>query len=209
MLHDHHAFMCTNGEMSTYEEAKLADTRHPSSPQGEPRMIKGSDLFVSALENEGVDRIFGVAGEELLGIWESLRKSKIKLVKTRTEWGAVLMAAAHYRLTGRTGVCIATCGPGALNFANGAGYALLGGFSVVMITGEKPIKSTPQAGFQSVDARNVMKQVTKLARQIGSSRLIPTMVREAFRVAQEEKPGPVHLVVPEDIAAEECQEVEL
>ncbi|WP_434153454.1 acetolactate synthase large subunit [Sinorhizobium meliloti] len=172
-------------------------------------MIKGSDLFVSALENEGVEYIFGVPGEEVLQIWESLRKSKIKLVTTRTEWGAVLMAAAHYRLTGRTGVCIATCGPGALNFANGAGYALLGGFSVVMITGEKPIKSTPQAGFQSVDARNVMKPVTKLARQIVSTGMIPTMVREAFRVAQEEKPGPVHLEIFQDIADEEWPEVDL
>ncbi|MDX0179268.1 acetolactate synthase large subunit, partial [Sinorhizobium meliloti] len=141
-------------------------------------MVKGADLFVSALENEGVDRIFGVAGEELLGIWESLRKSKIKLVKTRTEWGAVLMATAHGRLTGRPGACIATCGPGALNFPNGAGYALLGGWPVVMITGQKSIKSTPQAGFQSVDIVNVMKPVTKLARQIVSTGMIPTMVRE-------------------------------
>ncbi|WP_457812459.1 acetolactate synthase large subunit [Sinorhizobium meliloti] len=172
-------------------------------------MVKGSDLLVSALENEGIDHIFGVPGEEVLHIWESIRKSEIKLVTTLNEWSAVLMAATHGRLTGRPGACIATCGPGALNFPNGAAYALLGGWPVVMITGQKSIKSTPQARFQIIDVLNVMKPVTKLATQIRSSGMIPTEVRDAFRVAMEEKPGPVLLEVPEDIAAEECPEVEL
>ncbi len=77
-------------------------------------MLKGSDLLVKALENEGVDRIFGVPGEENLDVLESLRTSSIKLILTRREQAAAFMAATHGRLTGRPGVCIATLGPGAL-----------------------------------------------------------------------------------------------
>ena len=89
-------------------------------------MTKGSDLLVAALENEGVDRIFGVPGEENLDVVESLRTSSIELVLTRHEQAASFMAATHGRLTGRPGVCIATLGPGALNFSTGAAYAHLG-----------------------------------------------------------------------------------
>jgi acetolactate synthase-1/2/3 large subunit len=90
-------------------------------------MPKGSDLLVAALENEGVDRIFGVPGEENLDVVESLRTSSIKLIVTRHEQGAAFMAATHGRLTGKPGVCITTLGPGALNLTTGAAYALLGG----------------------------------------------------------------------------------
>ena len=84
-------------------------------------MSKGSDLLVAALESEGVDRIFGVPGEENLDVVESLRGSKIQLVLTRHEQAAGFMAATHGRLTGRPGVCISTLGPGALNFSTGGG----------------------------------------------------------------------------------------
>src|SRR6476660_10395940 len=111
-------------------------------------MAKGSDLFVAALENEGVDRIFGVPGEENLDVVESLRKSKIKLILTRHEQAAAFMAATHGRLTGKPGVCISTLGPGALNFSTGAAYALLGAMPMVMITGQKGVLKSRQAGFQ-------------------------------------------------------------
>ena len=89
-------------------------------------MSKGSDLLVAALENEGVERIFGIPGEENLDVVESLRHSSIELVITRHEQAAVFMAATYGRLTGKPGVCLATLGPGALNFTTGAAYALLG-----------------------------------------------------------------------------------
>src|ERR1700750_543094 len=108
-------------------------------------MRKGSDLLVEALENEGVDRIFGVPGEENLDVVESLRKSSIELVITRHEQAAAFMAATHGRLTGRPGVCITTLGPGALNLATAAGYAYLGAMPMVMITGQKGIMSSRQA----------------------------------------------------------------
>ncbi|WP_276120151.1 acetolactate synthase large subunit [Pararhizobium qamdonense] len=172
-------------------------------------MTKGSDLLVAALENEGVDRIFGIPGEENLDVVESLRNSSIQLVLTRHEQAAAFMAATYGRLTGRPGVCLATLGPGALNFSTGAAYALLGAMPLILITGQKGILSSRQARFQIVDVIASMKPLTKLSRQIVSPLMIPTMVREAFRVAQEERPGPVHLELPEDIAAEECQTVQL
>jgi acetolactate synthase-1/2/3 large subunit len=119
------------------------------------------------------------------------------------------MAATYGRLTGKPGVCITTLGPGALNLTTGAAYALLGAMPMVMITGQKGILSSRQARFQIVDVVAAMRPLTKLARQIVSPRMIPTLVREAFRVAQEERPGPVHLELPEDIAAEQCEDVAL
>jgi acetolactate synthase I/II/III large subunit len=165
-------------------------------------MIKGSDLFVAALQNEGVERIFGVPGEENLDTVESLRTSGIELVVTRHEQSAAFMAATHGRLTGQPGVCISTLGPGALNLATGAAYAHLGAMPMILITGQKAIKSSQQARFQIVDMVATMKPHTKFSRQIVSTSSIPTIVREAFRVATEERPGPVHLELPEDIAGE-------
>jgi acetolactate synthase-1/2/3 large subunit len=172
-------------------------------------MAKGSDLLVAALENEGVDRIFGVPGEENLDVVESLRNSKIELILTRHEQAAAFMAATYGRLTGRPGVCISTLGPGALNFSTGAAYAHLGAMPMVMITGQKAIMSSRQARFQIVDVIASMKPLTKMTRQIVSAASIPTLVRDAFRTAMEERPGPVHLELPEDIASDEIEAVPL
>src|ERR671921_1421011 len=103
-------------------------------------MTKGSDLLVAALENEGVERIFGIPGEENLDVVEALRTSTIELVLTRHEQAAAFMAATYGRLTGRPGVCLSTLGPGALNFSTGAAYAHLGAMPAVLITGQKPIR---------------------------------------------------------------------
>jgi acetolactate synthase-1/2/3 large subunit len=187
-----------------------AQANHASSRQDKKmgeRMVKGSDLLVAALENEGVDRIFGVPGEENLDVVESLRNSKIQLILTRHEQAAAFMAATHGRLTGKPGVCIATLGPGALNFSTGAAYAHLGAMPMVMITGQKAIMSSRQARFQIVDVIASMKPLTKMTRQIVSAASIPTIVRDAFRTAMEERPGPVHLELPEDIAGEEVPAV--
>jgi acetolactate synthase-1/2/3 large subunit len=171
-----------------------------------PKM-KGSDLLVKALENEGVERIFGVPGEENLDVVESLRGSKIDLVITRHEQAAAFMAATYGRLTGHPGVCISTLGPGALNFSTGAAYALLGAMPMILITGQKGILTSKQARFQIVDVVSSMTPLTKMARQIVSTATIPTIVREAFRVARQERPGPVHLELPEDIAGEETGQI--
>jgi acetolactate synthase I/II/III large subunit len=176
-----------------------------TNSRGVQAMPKGSDLFVAALENEGVERIFGVPGEENLDLLESLRTSSIELVLTRHEQAAAFMAATHGRLTGKPGVCLATLGPGALNFSTGAAYAHLGAMPMILITGQKPVLSAKQARFQIVDIVASMKPLTKMTRQIVSAAAIPSTVRDAFRVATEERPGPVHLELPEDIAAGEVE----
>src|SRR5579864_5064058 len=173
----------------------------------EVHSMNGGDLLVAALENEGVQQIFGVPGEENLDVVEALRRSSIKLVLTRHEQAAAFMAATHGRLTGKPGVCLATLGPGALNFTTGAAYALLGAMPMVMITGQKGILTRKQARFQVVDMVSTMTPLTKMARQIVSPATIPSTVREAFRVAQQERPGPVHLELPEDIAGATTEDI--
>ncbi|CAM4502879.1 MAG: Acetolactate synthase, catabolic [Legionella sp.] len=172
-------------------------------------MIKGSELLVAALENEGVEYIFGIPGEENLDVVEALRTSSIKLVLTRHEQAAAFMAATYGRLTGKPGVCITTLGPGALNLTTGAAYALLGAMPMIMITGQKGVLSSHQGRFQIVNTVATMQPLTKMSRQIVSPSMIPTLVREAFHVAQEETPGPVYLEFPEDIAAERSRKFNL
>src|SRR5499427_4617951 len=171
--------------------------------------MNGAELMVAALENEGVTQIFGVPGEENLDLVEALRRSTIELVLTRHEQAAAFMAATHGRLTGKPGVCLSTLGPGALNLTTGAAYALLGAMPMVMITGQKGILSRKQARFQVVDMVSTMRPLTKMAHQIVSPATIPALVRDAFRVAQQERPGPVHLELPEDVAGEPAPEVPL
>jgi acetolactate synthase I/II/III large subunit len=173
------------------------------------RKMKGSDLLVAALENEGVDRIFGVPGEENLDVVESLRRSSIELVVTRHEQPAAFMAATYGRLTGKPGVALSTLGPGALNLVTGAAYGFLGAMPMVLITGQKAIRQGRQAHFQIVDIVAAMRPLTKQSQQIVSASAIPTLVRNAFRIAAEERPGPVHLELPEDVAAEEAGDVAL
>ncbi len=165
--------------------------------------MKASDLFVRALEAEGVRYIFGIPGEENLDLLEALANSPIQLVLTRHEQAAGFMAATFGRLTGQVGVCLATLGPGATNFVTAAAYAQLGGMPMLMITGQKPVKSSKQGQFQIIDVVDMMRPLTKYTKQLVSGEAIPSRIREAFRLALEEKPGAVHLEFPEDIAREE------
>lgn len=165
--------------------------------------MKASDLFVKALEAEGVEYIFGIPGEENLDLLHSLKDSKIKLILTRHEQAAGFMAATYGRLTGKPGVCLSTLGPGATNFVTAAAYAQLGALPMCMITGQKPIKSSKQGHFQIVDVVDMIRPLTKYTHQIVSGDTIPNHIREAFRLSVEERPGAVHLELPEDIASEE------
>lgn len=166
--------------------------------------MKASDLFIKALENEGVRYIFGVPGEENLDFLESLRTSKIQLIVTRHEQAAGFMAATYGRLTGHTGVCLSTLGPGATNLVTAAAYAQLGAMPMLMITGQKPIKKSKQGRFQVINTVGMMQPLIKMTKQIVNGNTIPSLVREAFRLAEEERPGAVHLEFPEDIASEAC-----
>ncbi|MEM1289023.1 MAG: acetolactate synthase large subunit [Pseudomonadota bacterium] len=166
-------------------------------------MTKASDLFVQCLEEEGVEYIFAVPGEENLDMLDSLSRSqKIKLILTRHEQGAGFMAATYGRHTGKVGVCMATLGPGATNLVTTAAYAQLGGMPMLMVTGQKPIKHSKQGRFQILDVVDMMGPITKFTHQLAGADNIPSRVREAVRLAEEEKPGATHIEFPEDVAAE-------
>ncbi len=172
--------------------------------------MKASDLFIRALEHEGIRYIFGVPGEENLDFLDSLRQSTdIQLILTRHEQAAGFMAATFGRLTGRPGVCLSTLGPGATNFVTAAAYAQLGAMPMIMIAGQKPIKKSKQGRFQILEVVDLMLPLTKFSRQIVNANLIPSLVREGVRVAATERPGAVYLELPEDIAAEEADETHL
>ncbi|MDA3788603.1 MAG: acetolactate synthase large subunit [Desulfobacula sp.] len=165
--------------------------------------MKVSDLLVKALENEGVKYIFGIPGEENLDFLESLKNSNIQLILTRHEQSAGFMAATYGRLTHTTGVCLSTLGPGATNLVTAVAYAQLGGMPLLVITGQKPIKKSKQGRFQIIDVVAMMKPITKYSKSIVNGDVMPSMVREAFRLSLEERPGAVHLELAEDIAKEE------
>ena len=166
---------------------------------------KAADLFVECLENEGVTHIFGVPGEENLAFLDAVSRSRIELVLTRHEQTAGFMAATYGRLTGKAGVCLATLGPGATNLVTAAAYAQLGAMPMLMITGQKPIHTSKQGQFQIIDVVDMMLPITKSTKQIVSAEGIPARVRNAFLRAEEERPGAVHLELPEDVAEEETE----
>ncbi|QNL50168.1 acetolactate synthase large subunit [Olivibacter sp. SDN3] len=163
-------------------------------------MTKTADLFIKALENEGVEVIFGLPGEENIDFLEALRDSNIRFIVTRHEQSAGFMAATYGQLTGKPGVVLATLGPGATNLITAAAYAQLGGKPMLMITGQKPIQENEQISFQIVDVVGMMIPVTKFSKRISFGSQVPAIVREAFRIAVRERPGAVHIELPEDVA---------
>lgn len=169
--------------------------------------MKASDLLVKCLENEGVEYVYGVPGEENLDFLESLSHSSIKLIVTRNEQTAVFMAATYGRLTGKAGVALATLWPGATNMVTGIAHAQLGGMPLIVITGQKPIKKSKQGRFQIIDVVDMMRPITKRATSVPNGNRIPSIIRQAFKVAEEEKPGAVHIELAEDIAAEEVTQI--
>lgn len=162
--------------------------------------MKASDLFVKQLEEEDVEYVFGIPGEENLDLLESLRTSRIKVIITRHEQAAAFMAATYGRLTGRAGVCFSTLGPGATNLVTGVAHAQLIGAPLLAITGQKALRDNRQGRFQLVDVVSLMRPVTKNAVSIADPATIPTVLRNAFKLAQAERPGAVHVELPEDVA---------
>ncbi len=162
--------------------------------------MNSATLFVKCLESHGVEYLFGVPGEENLDMLAALQHSPIKLIVTRNEQTAVFMAGTYGRLTGKTGVAISTLWPGATNLMTWVAYAQLGAMPVLVITGQKPIRESKQAKFQIIDVVAMMKPVTKYSTSIADGSKVPSIVAHAFRIAEEERPGAVHIELPEDIA---------
>ncbi len=169
--------------------------------------MKASDLFVAQLKEEGVEYIFGLPGEENLALLESLRNSNIKLIITRHEQAAAFMAAAYGRMTGKAGVCFSTLGPGATNLVTGVAQAQLIGAPFISISGQKALIDNWQARFQLVDVVRMMEPLCKKAVSISDPGMIPTVLRNAFKHAEAERPGAVHIELPEDVAGEDTDAV--
>ena len=163
-----------------------------------------AEVLVECLEANGVFHIFGVPGEENLVFLEAVRKSKISFITTRIEQGAVFMASTFGRMTGKVGVALSTLGPGATNLLTGVAYAQLGGFPLLVITGQKAIKNNKQGKFQIVDIVEMMKPITKFSKTITSGKNVSSLVAEAISLAEMERAGAVHLELPEDVASESC-----
>ncbi len=164
--------------------------------------MKASDLIVQCLENEGVRYVFGLPGEEILDILDSLLGSPITFIPTRHEQGAAFMADAYGRLTGRAGVCLSTLGPGATNLATGIADANLDRAPLVAISGQAGRDRVHKESHQHVDIVEALRPLTKWNTHVETSAVIPEVIRKAFKLAEAEKPGACHIEVPEDVAAE-------
>lgn len=171
--------------------------------------MKASELFVKCLENESVEYIFGIPGEENLDLMDSLLSSDIKFIQTRHEQGAAFMADVYGRLSGRAGVCLATLGPGALNLVTPVADAQLDNAPLVAITGQSPLNVMHKESHQYVDIVGLFRRITKWNTQIKSENTISETVRKAFKIAQTEKPGSTHLELPEDIASAQVEDIPL
>ncbi len=167
--------------------------------------MKASDLLVKCLENEGVQYIFGLPGEETLDVLDSLRNSKIRFIPVRHEQGAAFMADVYGRLTGKAGVCLATLGPGAANLVTGVADAYLDRAPLVAITGQAGLDRMHKESHQYIDVVGMFASITKWNARVGKAGLIPEIVRKAFKIAQTEKPGATHIEIPEDVAGEQAE----
>src|SRR3990167_5140870 len=162
--------------------------------------MKASDLFLRCLEQEGVEIIFGVPGEENADIMISLLSSKIKFITCRHEQSAAFMADMYGRLTGKPGVCLATLGPGATNLITGVANANMDHSPLIAIIGQASTARLHKESHQNMDSVSMYKPASKWATTIREGDVIPEVIRKAFKIATEDKPGAVVLELPEDIA---------
>ncbi|MBL7002883.1 MAG: acetolactate synthase large subunit [Gammaproteobacteria bacterium] len=163
--------------------------------------MKASDLIIKCLENEGVEYIFGIPGEENLDVMDSLIDSNIEFVTTRHEQGAAFMADVYGRLTGRAGVCLATLGPGATNLVTGFADANMDRAPIIGIAGQGATTRMHKESHQVLDLVNLFAPISKYSVQIREPEIVPEIIRKAFKAAQAEKPGGSFIDVPENIAA--------
>ena len=155
-----------------------------------PKSMKGSEIFVDALRQEGVDTLFGYPGGVLIPIYDTLYDVKdINVVLTRHEQGAAFMADVYGRLTGKPGVCLSTLGPGATNLITGVADANMDRAPIVAIAGQGSTHRMHKESHQILDLVQLFKPISKYSTQILAPEIIPEVVRKAFKVAEAEKPG--------------------
>jgi acetolactate synthase-1/2/3 large subunit len=167
------------------------------SSEGSERSV--AELIVQCLENEGVTHVFGIPGEENIHLVEALSYSSIRYVLVRHEQAASFMAEVYGRLTGKAGVCSATLGPGAINLLLGVADATTNSTPVVALSAQVGMNRSYKESHQGVDLVSMFAPVTKWAALIATPGAVPEMIRKAFKLAQNERPGAVYLAVPEDV----------
>ena len=168
--------------------------------------MKAAKLFIKCLENEGVEYIFGIPGEENLDVMDALLDSPIKFVTTRHEQGAAFMADVYGRLTGKAGVCLATLGPGATNLITGVADANMDHSPVVAIAGQASTHRLHKESHQVLDLEQIFQPITKYSSRLLSPDIINEVVRKAFKIAQTEKTGACFIEFPENIAEMEIED---
>src|SRR4051794_25521543 len=166
--------------------------------------MKAAELFVKCLENEGVEYIFGIPGEENIDVMDALLDSPIRFVTTHHEQGAAFMADVYGRLSGRAGVCMSTLGPGATNLITGVADANMDRAPIVAIAGQGATTRLHKESHQILDLVTMFRPITKYATQILEPGIVPEIVRKAFKVSQTEKPGGAFIDFPENIAEMKC-----
>ena len=166
--------------------------------------MNAAELIVRCLENEGVELLFALPGEETLPLTDALIGSRIRTIATRHEQGAGFMADVYGRLTGKAGVCLSTLGPGATNLLTAVADANMDRASLVALTGQGSLSRMHKESHQFIDVMGMFRPVTKWQAQVTTSAIVSEAVRKAFKVAQTEKPGATHLELPENILASSC-----
>jgi acetolactate synthase-1/2/3 large subunit len=161
--------------------------------------ITVAELIVACLENEGVEYVFGIPGEENIHLVEALSRSPIRYVLVRHEQGASFMAETYGRLTGRAGVCSATLGPGAINLLLGTADATTNSTPLIALSAQVGMGRSFKESHQGVDLVSMFDPVTKWSALMATPNAAPEMLRKAFKLAQTERPGAVYLAVPEDV----------
>jgi acetolactate synthase I/II/III large subunit len=166
--------------------------------------MTGAELLVRCLDNEGLQHMFGVPGEENIAVLEAILDSNIHFLQTRHEQGAAFMADVQGRLTGKASVCLATLGPGATNLLTGVADANMDRAPLVAITGQVATERFHKESHQYLDLISLYRPTVKWNAQLVRPQVVPEAVRKAFKVAQTEKPGATHLDFPEDVAEAEA-----
>ena len=169
-------------------------------------MATAAELLVKCLENEEVEYIFGIPGEENIAVMDALLDSSIKFITTRHEQGAAFMADVYGRLTGKAGVCLATLGPGATNLVTGFADANMDRAPIVAIAGQGATTRMHKESHQILDLVSLFKPISKYSTEIVDSNIVPEIVRKAFKDAEAEKPGGSFISFPENIAKEAVEE---
>lgn len=171
-----------------------------AKPIAPPSTMTAAAAAVAVMESEGVDLAFGIPGASILPLYLALQGSSIRHIVTRHEEGATHAADGYARATGKVGVAIATSGPGGTNFVTGLYTALADSIPIITITGQVPVAQLHREGFQAVDICEIVKPVVKKSFICKEAAQVPWVFREAFRIARDGRPGPVHIDLPQDIA---------